>query len=73
MTVLLLLVDFLTMACCQRRFARLTNGSAACQMQLGRYEDAERDLLDALSKDSKVRLSIREEQGAYVGEIRSAF
>ena len=30
------------------------NGSASCQMQLGRFEDAEKDLLEALSKDAKV-------------------
>lgn len=60
--LLLLLTDLLTMNHCVLFFDRLTNGSAACQMQLGRYEDAERDLLEALSKDSKVRLSTGREK-----------
>ena len=31
----------------------LMNGSAACLMRMGRYDDAERELLEALAKDSK--------------------
>ena len=33
--------------------ARLYNGSAACNMVMGRFEEAEKDLMEALSKDSK--------------------
>lgn len=33
--------------------ARLYAGCAACQMHMGRFEEAERDLLEALSKDAK--------------------
>lgn len=33
--------------------AQLYSGSAVCQMHMGRFEEAERDLLEALSKDPK--------------------
>lgn len=33
--------------------ARLYNGSAACNMAMGRFDEAEKDLMEALSKDSK--------------------
>lgn len=32
---------------------RLYNGSAVCNMQMGQYEEAERELLEALNKDPK--------------------
>mmetsp|Transcript_35063 Transcript_35063/g.99403 ORF Transcript_35063/g.99403 Transcript_35063/m.99403 type:complete len:290 (-) Transcript_35063:171-1040(-) len=32
---------------------RLYNGSAVCHMQMGNFDDAEKDLLQAISKDSK--------------------
>lgn len=31
----------------------IINGSAACMMKMGRYDDAEKELLEALAKDSK--------------------
>ena len=32
---------------------KLYNGSAVCQMTMGRYDDAEKDLVEAINKDSK--------------------
>uniref|UniRef100_A0A7S0X2A7 Coatomer subunit epsilon n=1 Tax=Mantoniella antarctica TaxID=81844 RepID=A0A7S0X2A7_9CHLO len=32
---------------------KLYNGSAVCQMAMGRYDDAEKDLVEAINKDSK--------------------
>ena len=32
---------------------KLYNGSAVCHMQMGQYEDAEKDLLEAINKDTK--------------------
>jgi coatomer protein complex subunit epsilon len=32
---------------------KLYNGSAACHMQMGQFEEAEKDLLEALTKDGK--------------------
>jgi coatomer protein complex subunit epsilon len=32
---------------------KLFNGSAACRMLMGQFEDAEKDLLEALNKDGK--------------------
>ena len=33
--------------------SKLHNGSAVCQMAMGRYDDAEKDLVEAINKDSK--------------------
>ena len=33
--------------------SKLYNGSAVCQMAMGRYDDAEKDLVEALQRDSK--------------------
>ena len=33
--------------------SKLYNGAAVCQMAMGRYEDAEKDLVEAINKDSK--------------------
>jgi coatomer protein complex subunit epsilon len=33
--------------------SKLYNGSAACQMAMGRYDDAEKDLVEAINRDSK--------------------
>ena len=33
--------------------SKLYNGSAVCQMAMGRYEEAEKDLVEAINRDSK--------------------
>ena len=33
--------------------SKLYNGAAVCQMAMGRYDDAEKDLVEAINKDSK--------------------